>query len=755
MSLITCFLRFRSQSSLILVSILFLSLISSLEAHALTYTWVGTGGNNNWSTASNWEPVRIPASDDILLFDGNRTGSANVLVDFVSPQTIGQLRFINNIVVVLTVLPNADATAAPPARQLTLAAALTGASFEVTTGSSVQVKSPEGVRSTAGLAFHLGTEGTALIAGSLIFGNSTTASLTNDPHQLLSLKKGVATIQFVAGSVFRAERLFTGFPFNDRAESSGTVVFRNGSTYDHRGGSAPFGTSLPTAPVTIFEKGSRYTYSVTSTTAGPQLSGRTYGFLEYNRSTTGTAIVGGSIAASSLPLTILDDLLILTGNVRLNVANANIKGNLVLNGGALVNTLSASNIAFNGNNSQLITSAASPLIPVSFGDNITVTIDNATGVTTQTPTQIAKSLTLTKGNVVTTAAGSLTLTAGATINGHENSFIVGSLTRMVAASGSTSLDFPIGSATAYRPLTLTINHADATEVRYTVEQVKGKPIARTFTGDIKKVSSVRYFTVTRSSLATNFINGSIKLSYGSDDQVDSAEKLRIAKSSADNQSWEDLGGTGSGIPAGTVTSVTPFASFGTFALASTYAESVAGNNPLPVNLISFSATSRTQGVVVQWATSMEKNNDGFEVERSSEGRQFERVAKVKGKGQSTQKQTYCIIDGTPLSSLTTYYRLRQIDFDGMVAYSNIVAVKSGAGDELFPNPAQRQLTFQLSYNGLATYRIVSATGQALRQGQTTTAATTLDISTLPAGLYYLEIERAQGRQVHKFMKQVE
>ncbi|WP_133272214.1 T9SS type A sorting domain-containing protein [Hymenobacter radiodurans] len=758
MKIFTVQVRFLRLSFSVITLVIAFILVTT--ANAATYTWVGTGGNTNWSNANNWEPARTPANDDVLIFDGSKTAAASVNVDFASPQIIGQLRFINGVVAVLTVQPNTDATAAPPARQLTLAGTpLAGANLDIAAGSSVQVKSPDGVKSTAGMGFYLGSDGTAVIAGTLIFGSSSAASLTNDPHQLISLKKGFNMIQFTAGSTFRADKTFTGFPFNDKAESSGTVVFRSNSVYDHRGGSAPFGTSLPTAPVTAFEKGNRYVYSVTSTAAGPQLSGRTYGSIEYNRATTATGIVGGTttIASSSLPLIILNDLILSTGNVRLNVANVNVQGNLIINAGTLVNTLGPSTIAFNGSTAQLITSAAVPGVPVSFGSDIIVVINNPTGVTLQTPVQVAKALTLTNGKLITTTAGSLTLGAGASTTANENSFVVGPLTRVVAASGITGLDFPIGFGAAYRPLTLTINHADGTEARYTAEHIKGKPQSRNLTGDLKKVSAVRHFTITRSSSMPNLVSGTVKLSYGTDDQVDNIEKLRIAKSSADNQTWEDLGGTGSGIPTGTITSSVPFASFGTFLLASTDAGALtgAGANPLPVELISFSAELQTQGVLLRWATASEKNNAGFEVERSTDGRVFETVGKMKGQGQSTQKQAYSIWDTAPLSNSITYYRLRQIDLDGAATYSNVIVVRGETKEEIFPNPAHNLLTFRLPYNGVAKYRILASTGQALQTGQSTSASTTLDIARLPAGLYYLEIEIQGARTVRKFVKQVD
>ncbi len=95
-----------------------------------------------------------------MIFDGSRTASANVLVDFVSPQAIGQIRFINGVSVVLTVLPDETLTPSsnplpPPARLLNIGSNLLGSDFEITAGCSVQVKSPDGKRTIAGLVFQL------------------------------------------------------------------------------------------------------------------------------------------------------------------------------------------------------------------------------------------------------------------------------------------------------------------------------------------------------------------------------------------------------------------------------------------------------------------------------------------------------------------------------------------------------------------------------------------------------------------------
>jgi hypothetical protein len=591
----------------------------------------------------------------------------------------------------------------------------------------------------------LGSSETAVINGNLIFGNSGTPTKTSDPHRLISAKKSSNAIVFGDGSVFRAEQQFSGDAFGTTTDFNNTVVFKSGSTYDHRGGTTPFGVNAPNT-VTTFEKGSRYIYAASSAAAGPQLSGRTYGFLEYNRVSTGVTGGGESATVGNLPLVILDDLIITTGNVRLNVATISIQGSVHMNGGTLVNPTGTSTITLNGGAAQFIKSVAPTPVPVLLGSNVTLAIDNVAGVTLQTPVQITKALTLTSGKLNAKAGAPLTLLPGTTTSATNTSFVTGPITRVVAASGTTNLEFPIGHETAYRPLSLTVNHSDALEARYTAEQLSGAPTSRTLSDDLKKVSTVRYFTVTRNTAPVNLVSGIIQLSYGADDQVDNVAKLRIAKSAVDDKS---------AVSSGIITSSASFTSLGSFALASTEEGVESQGTPLPVTLIGFGAVRNARGVDVRWTTASENDNAGFEVQRSLDGRTFTTVSRVKGHGQSTQKQTYSILDAVPSHTLVSYYRLRQIDFNGTATYSNVVAVKGEVKDEVFPNPVVSQLTFRLSHESPSTYRIRTTTGHAVMQGNALNGVQTLDVSILPAGLYYLEMSSAHGRTVHKFLKQAE
>jgi len=110
--------------------------------------------------------------------------------------------------------------------------------------------------------------------------------------------------------------------------------------------------------------------------------------------------------------------------------------------------------------------------------------------------------------------------------------------------------------------------------------------------------------------------------------------------------------------------------------------------PLPIELLSFTADVIDENVEIKWETASEINNDYYTVERSQNGENFETLAIVKGAGNSNQLLKYLTIDKDPFAG-TSYYRLKQTDFNGIIRYSNIVSVnitKSIKAISLYPNP---------------------------------------------------------------------
>ncbi|AWM33123.1 FG-GAP repeat domain-containing protein [Hymenobacter nivis] len=99
--------------------------------------------------------------------------------------------------------------------------------------------------------------------------------------------------------------------------------------------------------------------------------------------------------------------------------------------------------------------------------------------------------------------------------------------------------------------------------------------------------------------------------------------------------------------------------------------------PLPVTLTAFTGQATARANVLRWATASEKNSARFVIERAV-GAEFVAVGSVAAAGSSSAL-SYEFADATGLAAGTAYYRLRQEDPDGTVAYSPVVAIVRAAG----------------------------------------------------------------------------
>jgi hypothetical protein len=168
------------------------------------------------------------------------------------------------------------------------------------------------------------------------------------------------------------------------------------------------------------------------------------------------------------------------------------------------------------------------------------------------------------------------------------------------------------------------------------------------------------------------------------------------------------------------------------------------HNPLfPVELTFFQGFATETGNLLTWFTASERNNEGFEVERSSNGVDFEALGFVPGRGTVQTPQEYRFTDSSPLPG-TGYYRLRQTDFGGAYTYSEVIAIQAaGHPDDIlvYPNPTGDILYIEHA-KGLST--LYNSLGQPVRQVVAQGETTLLDIQNLPVGLYRLE---SGGQQV--------
>ncbi len=170
---------------------------------------------------------------------------------------------------------------------------------------------------------------------------------------------------------------------------------------------------------------------------------------------------------------------------------------------------------------------------------------------------------------------------------------------------------------------------------------------------------------------------------------------------------------------------------------------------VPVTLQRFNASQQNCRIQLEWKAATELNLQAYTVETSTDGRQFEPVASLPGRGSNS---TYGF-SHQPRNG-RVYYRLRMTDRDGSYAFSNILALNyscSGRQSLVYPNPAGSNLNVNLSgYNSRVEARLLNGLGQVIYGARLQNGTNRIAVDQLPAGTYTLLITEAdQAPEVHK------
>ncbi len=130
---------------------------------------------------------------------------------------------------------------------------------------------------------------------------------------------------------------------------------------------------------------------------------------------------------------------------------------------------------------------------------------------------------------------------------------------------------------------------------------------------------------------------------------------------------------------------------------------IANDSPdaLPVELTSFKGESVNCNNIITWTTASELDNDYFEVQRATDGRNFEVLDIVTGNGTTSIESEYSFTDKKAIG--VAYYRLKQVDFDGKFEYSRIIRIVSDCAKKnviqnIYPNPTSSMLTVEVISN---------------------------------------------------------
>jgi hypothetical protein len=370
----------------------------------------------------------------------------------------------------------------------------------------------------------------------------------------------------------------------------------------------------------------------------------------------------------------------------------------------------------------------------------TVAIANGTTFTTFFLTLTSGNIPLGTGNIVMESGGSIT---GGSVASHIITSGTGTVTQTHGAT-QIGLDklYPVGqSASSYDPVS--INH-DAESV-FSV-RVGLKTTAGTSSGILP---------VNREWSVTGGLPGSAILTFvTSASNVDGTTTRPVLGGSRSGLVGHY---NGTGWDANTTADYAPADTWllegytGNFLPSTSFIVGTPGT--IPIELLSITAKAVNNKNIVSWETATEINNKGYDVLRQTANGKWETLGFVDG---ANKPSTYTFEDKVPLS--ISYYRLRQMDFDGKETLSKIVSVAQNQKGRIHisPNPTSDKVNITLPDSDRfepATLTVFDLIGRQVLTQKTTTNAVELDMSSLAKGTYLVKIDANNSIYTQKIIRQ--
>lgn len=178
----------------------------------------------------------------------------------------------------------------------------------------------------------------------------------------------------------------------------------------------------------------------------------------------------------------------------------------------------------------------------------------------------------------------------------------------------------------------------------------------------------------------------------------------------------------------------------------------------PLHLLSFIGKAFDNKVQLKWQTAQEQNTHKFEIERSTNLRNYLTIGSKNATGNSTSTTDYSYTDNSPLKG-TNFYRLKMFDSDGSLTFSKVVAISINNATKrltVYPNPTSDLIQLQaFGENERATLQITNVSGKIVKQEVVSLngfTALSIDIKPLQAGKYFVTLQRTSAKETAEFIK---
>lgn len=347
-----------------------------------------------------------------------------------------------------------------------------------------------------------------------------------------------------------------------------------------------------------------------------------------------------------------------------------VKGNFINNGAVTDAELGNSKIILNGSNTQTITCPANSV----FCD---LELSNTSGVPVllNNDIKVERLLSLQNGkldlNERTLTLGSSTSPANVT-GASSSSYIIlwdgadnGTIRHLVPSTGS-SYYFPMGDLTNYTPFEVLLNAGTLSNAFITG---KLSPVSHPNLGTATHYLN-RHWIIEQTGITNPLYD--VEYGYALSDIEGSDAFIYPAKYNAGGWQSSSESGSNAMIGNGSVNTATRAITWSGITSFSEFTAFGSGT-ALPIELLEFTAHPLDKIVNLLWTTASEANNSHFVIERSRNTITTEEIARIEGAGNSNSIRNYKTTDENPMEGIS-YYRLKQIDYDGKFSHSEWVAV---------------------------------------------------------------------------------